>query len=85
MNLNHKIEEYQPDDSHTYLHFLKFIKPTNATTQFYPDKKLSTKKYLGQLWIILLSSLQVSVIILIEKDKEKKLCCHRLRVKVTPL
>ena len=73
MNLNHKIEEYQPDDSHTYLHFLKFIKPTNATTQFYPDKKLSTKKKnLGQLWIILLSSLQVSVIILIEKDKKKK-------------
>ena len=43
------------------------------------------KNNLGQLWIILLSSLQVSVIILIEKDKEKKLCCNRLRVKVTPL
>ena len=43
------------------------------------------KKNLGQLWIILLSSLQVSVIILIEKDKEKKLFCNRLRVKVTPL
>ena len=43
------------------------------------------KNNLGQLWIILLSSLQVSVIILIEKDKEKKLFCHRLRVKVTPL
>ena len=43
------------------------------------------KNNLGQLWIILLSSLQVSVIILIEKDKKKKLCCNRLRVKVTPL
>ena len=43
------------------------------------------KNNLGQPWIILLSSLQVSVIILIEKDKEKKLCCNRLRVKVTPL
>ena len=30
------------------------------------------KNNLGQLWIILLSSLQVSVIILIEKDKKKK-------------
>ena len=30
------------------------------------------KNNLGQLWIILSSSLQVSVIILIEKDKKKK-------------
>ena len=52
---------------------------------FILTRKSPQKKNLGQLWIILLSSLQVSVIILIEKDKEKKLCCNRLRVKVTPL